>query len=77
LIADVGPSTLSRVVGWQTVEVERIPDKPTVVAVLEEFVRCLTQKLPMPVTGEDGWRAVVMAEAAYRSAAQGKPVSIR
>jgi predicted dehydrogenase len=76
LIADVGPSTLSRVVGWQTVEVQQVPDRPTVVTVLEEFIRCLSNRLPMPVTGRDGWRAVVMAEAAYRSAAQGKPVAI-
>lgn len=76
LMADVGTSTLTRIEGWQVVETESVPDRPTIEIVLEAFARCLKDKAPMPVSGEDGLRAVAMAEAAYRSAALGTPVAI-
>ncbi len=76
LIADVGTGTLTRIEGWKVVEVESVPDRPTIEIVLEAFARSLQDKTPMPVSGEDGLRAVAMAEAAYRSAALGKPVEI-
>jgi predicted dehydrogenase len=76
LIADVGPSVLTRIKGWTTVEAEAVPDVPTLVTVIREFVRSLTTGSPLPVTGEDGLRAVAMAEAAYRSAAAGGPVPV-
>ncbi|MFM8552864.1 MAG: Gfo/Idh/MocA family protein [Nitrospiraceae bacterium] len=76
LIADVGPSTLTRIEGWKVGEVEPVPDRPTIEIVLEAFARSLLDKTPMPVSGEDGQRAVAMADAAYHSADQGKPVAI-
>lgn len=76
LIADVGTSTLTRIEGWKVAEVESVPDRPTIEIVLEAFARSLKDKTPMPVSGEDGLRSVAMAEAAYRSAALGKPVDI-
>lgn len=76
LIADVGTSTLTRIEGWKVVEVEAVPDRPTIEPVLEAFARSLTDRMPVPVSGEDGLRAVAMAEAAYRSAAQHQPVQI-
>lgn len=76
LIADVGPSLLTRIQGWSVVESEAIPDRPTVVTVLEEFVRSLVTGSPVPVSGEDGLRAVAMAEAAYRAAQEGRPVKV-
>jgi predicted dehydrogenase len=76
LMADVGTSTLTRIEGWKVVEVEAVPDRPTIEIVLETFARSLKDKSPMPVSGEDGLRAVAMAEAAYRSAALGKPVAV-
>ncbi|MDE3226835.1 MAG: Gfo/Idh/MocA family oxidoreductase [Nitrospirota bacterium] len=75
-LADVGTSTLTRIEGWKVAEVESVPDRPTIEPVLEAFARSLMDKTPMPVSGEDGLRAVAMAEAAYRSAALGKPVEI-
>lgn len=42
---------------------------PTVLATLQAFVEAVTQKQAMPITGEDGFRAVEIAEASYRSAA--------
>ncbi len=76
LIADVGTSTLTRIEGWKVVGVESVPDRPTIEIVLETFARSLQDKTPMAVSGEDGLRAVVMAEAAYRSAALGTPVAV-
>lgn len=76
LIADVGTSTLTRIEGWKVVEVEAVPDRPTIEPVLEAFARSLTDRTPVPVSGEDGLRAVAMAEAAYCSAAQHQPVQI-
>ena len=74
-VADVTQSVLWRIVG-RTADAERVPDRPTLVTVLEEFARSLQSGAAMPVTGEDGLRAVAMAEAAYRSAAEGRPVAI-
>jgi len=76
LIADVGTGTLTRIEGWKVTDVESVPDRPTVEIVLEAFARSLLDRTPMPVSGEDGLRAVAMAEAAYRSAAQGRPVAV-
>lgn len=76
LIADVGPSVLTRIKGWTTVESESVPDRPTIITVVEEFIRSLTTGCPVPVTGEDGLRAVAMAEAAYRSAQEKRSVPV-
>ena len=60
-VADVTQSVLWRIVG-RTADAERVPDRPTLVTVLEEFARSLQSGAAMPVTGEDGLRAVAMAE---------------
>ncbi len=52
----------SRSEEWST------PESPTVLTTLREFLRALQQQTPMPITGEDGRRAVEIAEACYRSA---------
>ncbi|MCS6291685.1 MAG: Gfo/Idh/MocA family oxidoreductase [Nitrospira sp.] len=41
---------------------------PTVLTTLREFLRALQRHTSMPITGEDGCRAVEIAEACYRSA---------
>lgn len=47
----------------------------TVVATLVAFLRAITTNRPVPITGEDGWRAVELADACYRSAeAGGRPI---
>lgn len=76
LIADVGTGTLTKIEGWKVTGVEAVPDRPTVELVLEAFARSLRDKAPMPVSGEDGLKAVTLAEAAYRSAELGRPVRI-
>jgi predicted dehydrogenase len=40
----------------------------TVLTTLREFLRALQQQALMPITAEDGYRAVEIAEACYRSA---------
>lgn len=52
----------SRSEEWST------PESPTVLTTLREFLHALQQQSPMPITGEDGLRAVEIAEASYRSA---------
>lgn len=48
-----------------------IPQSPTVLAALTAFLEAVRHRTPMPITGEDGCRAVEIAEACYRSAAGG------
>jgi predicted dehydrogenase len=48
-----------------------VPPAPTVLLTLTAFLDAVAGGKPMPVTGEDGCRAVEIAEACYRSAAAG------
>lgn len=41
------------------------------------WVRALASGAPVPVTGEDGLRAVEVVEAAYESASSARPVAVR
>jgi len=52
------------------------PRVPTVREALRAFARALRDGSPMPVTLEDGLRAVAMAEACYRSAMRGRAEEI-
>jgi predicted dehydrogenase len=45
-------------------------------AMLEEFVAAIREQRPPAVTGEDGYRAIEVALAAYQSAATGQPVKL-
>jgi len=76
LLADVDRSLLTRIEGRTIVEAESVPDKPTVISVLEAFAQSLLTGAPVPVSGEDGLRAVAMAEACYRAAREGRPVPV-
>ena len=76
LIADVDRSLLTRTEGRAIVAAESVPDRPTVVIVLEAFARSLATGTPVPVSGEDGLCAVAMAEACYRAAREGRPVPV-
>lgn len=73
---DVDRGLLTRIEGRTIVQAESVPDRPTVVTVLEAFVRSVTTGVPVPVSGEDGLRAVAMAEACYRAARDGRPVPV-
>ncbi len=50
--------------------------RPTIVAVLEAFLDALLRGTPMPVSGEDGQRAVEIADACYESAASRTTVTL-
>jgi len=50
------------------------PPGATLIEVLRDFCRAIRSGGPMPVTAEDGLRAVELADACYRSAETGKPV---
>lgn len=54
-----------------------LPPSQTVLATLTAFLQAVRSNSPMPVTGEDGCRAVEIAEACYRSAeCGGAPVTL-
>jgi predicted dehydrogenase len=76
LIADVDRSLLTRIEGRVVAETEVVPDQPTVITVLEAFAKSLSTGVPVPVSGEDGLRAVAMADACYRAAREGRPVPV-
>jgi len=76
LIADVDRSLLTRIEGRAVTATEAVPDRPTVVTVLEAFAKSLSTGAPVPVSGEDGLRAVAMAEACYRAAREGRSVPV-
>jgi predicted dehydrogenase len=76
LLADVQQSVLTRIEGRKVIDREGVPDRPTLIAALAGFARSLETGSAMPITGEDGLRAVAMAEAAYRSASELRPIPI-
>ena len=49
---------------------------PTVRETLRAFVGALRDGTPVPITVEDGLHAVAVADACYRSASLGRPVSV-
>ena len=50
------------------VECINLAPSQTVLATLLAFLQAVRTGTPMPITGEDGWRAVELAEACYQSA---------
>ncbi len=52
-------------------EEKEYPPSQTVLATLTAFLQAIEKNTPMPVTGEDGCRAVEIAEACYQSARTG------
>lgn len=52
------------------------PPSPTLVALLKDFVLAIRTGGPMPITGEDGLRAVELAEACYQAAKTGQLVHL-
>ena len=55
-----------------------LPPAQTILATLTAFLHAVTTNSPMPITGEDGCRAVDIAEACYLSAqADGAPIRLK
>ncbi|MCP9454637.1 MAG: Gfo/Idh/MocA family oxidoreductase [Nitrospira sp.] len=70
-----------RLVRWTGLGGEREeqehPPSQTVLFTLRAFLQSIAEGSPMPITGEDGCRAVEIADACYRSAElNGVPVSL-
>jgi predicted dehydrogenase len=62
--------------GEKTADIE-IPPSLTVLDTLSAFLQAVNDGTPMPITGEDGCRAVEIAEACYQSAQLGgAPVTV-
>ncbi len=53
------------------------PPSQTVLHTVTAFLQAVKHNSPMPITGEDGCRAIEIAEACYSSAqADGKPITL-
>jgi predicted dehydrogenase len=76
LEADWGERRIRCSDGTGTTTVE-LPPSQTVLTTLTAFLQAVKDDTPMPITGEDGCRAVEIAEACYRSAQDGgAPVTL-
>jgi predicted dehydrogenase len=53
--------------GVETIHAEPLTSQ-TVLSTLTAFLQAVNNHSPMPITGDDGCRAVEIAEACYRSA---------
>lgn len=65
-----------RIAGSEVIDLEPPPPVFTVREALATFVSAVARGEQPPVTVEDGLRAVEIAEACYRSAAEGGPVRV-
>ncbi len=76
LVADWVHHRVRKVSAGNVVTEQAVEDVPTVEAALRAFLDALTRRVPMPVTGVDGLRAVEIADACYASAETGQPVRL-
>lgn len=53
---------------------ESVPATPTIVLMLKDFFQTLRENQPAPITGEEGLRAVELAEACHQAAQSGRPI---
>lgn len=66
LHAELIHRTLTRIVGHESEELGPVPETPTIVATLRAFARAVAEKVPVPISAEDGVRAVECLERALR-----------
>ena len=71
LAADWCHHRVSAVIGDRAPQEWVVQPQQTILATLRAFVHAVETKTPPPITGRDGWRAVEVADACYRSAEQG------
>ncbi len=76
LLADRYARRITTIEGFERREEPITEPDFTVGLVLRDFVRCIVEDTEPPVTGEDGLRAVEMAQACYESARSGKNVKL-
>ena len=71
LAADWFHHRVTAVIGDRGPQEWVVQPQQTILATLRAFVHAVETKTPPPITGRDGWRAVEVADACYRSAEQG------
>lgn len=71
LAADWSRQRVTGVIGDNAPQEWAIQPQQTILATLRAFVHAIETKTPPPITGQDGCRAVEVADACYRSAEQG------
>lgn len=70
-LADWPQRLVVRTMGGRPAEKWTVEPRPTVLATLEAFIQAVRTKTQPPITGLDGCLAVEIADACYRSAAEG------
>ena len=73
-LADWTTNIVRKISGGNEILDYPCPSSATLIEVLRDFCQAIRTGGPMPVTAEDGLRAVEIADACYRSAQTGKPV---
>ena len=53
-----------------------LPPTPTIVMMLKDFFHAIRKGKPVPITGEDGLRAVELADACYQAEKSQQPISL-
>ncbi len=74
VLADWTTNIVRKISGRNEILDYPCPSRATLIEVLQDFCQAIRTGGPMPVTAEDGLRAVELADASYRSAQTGKPV---
>jgi len=77
LRANWSTATLTRQKHRNAPETLQLSPTPTIPHVIKDFVQALDTGTAMPITAEDGLRAVEIAEACYQSAALNRAVSLK
>jgi predicted dehydrogenase len=76
MIVDWTRHSLCKVSSHNLWEAWTVPTRPTVAATLSAFAHALERGASMPITGEDGQKAVEVADACYESAETGCSVRV-
>jgi predicted dehydrogenase len=74
LLREPAPAALSHADGAWTVEAPKVAGGVT--AAVDAFARAVAEDTEPPVTGVDGLRALEMVVGAYRSAEEGRAISL-
>ena len=76
IVADHVLRTAVFISGASTTPIPLPPVAPTVLLVLQDFVAAVQEKKPVPITLDDGLKAVALVEAAYIAARTGQYVPV-
>ena len=76
LRADWSKGTLSLQRHRNPLQEQHVAPASTIRCVIQDFILALQSNTPMPITGEDGLRAVQIAEACYESATKKQRITV-